>query len=484
MFRTIVLIGMLQVLTILVQVVRTKVISVDLGPAGLGLVGLTDQLIIFVGMVFALSLPTVAVRVMSRTYGRPDFARQYAAFLEAILAASVIGCGALGIALLARPALFGPTVAAYSLEFGVALVNAPLFAVGLFLPNVLAAGLRPVGAAGLSFAIAAITTVAAGIGLIWGGILEIYVAQAIATAVLLIWALVYFKRKLHLPVFDRNASLIAEIRARPDIIPTAVAFYASLVGTAFSLLAVRYVTAHSLGIETGGWLQAILSMVLAVGAVMIAMAARYLGPQLNRPSPLAEKFATFDLFRRRQLMLLIAMSVPLVLFAKFALIVLFSSKFVVAAGWLPAFLVWQLVVIQTNVQMQLLFALDELWIVTVKSVAGCIVSTLLCVALIPHFGMSGAAAAMLAGAVVTFALGAHRLRRRGYVMTGSSILLVGYAVAALMIAPYLAQGDVLGSIPLRVIACLVLIGGLWPFLTPDEKVSIRHFGRRSAAPVG
>ena len=71
MFRTIVIIGLLQVLTILVQVVRAKVISVDLGPAGLGLVGLTDQLIILVGMVFALSLPTVAVRVMSRPYGRP-----------------------------------------------------------------------------------------------------------------------------------------------------------------------------------------------------------------------------------------------------------------------------------------------------------------------------------------------------------------------------------------------------------------------------
>jgi hypothetical protein len=69
-------------------------------------------------------------------------------------------------------------------------------------------------------------------------------------------------------------------------------------------------------------------------------------------------------------------------------------------------------------------------------------------------------------------------------MTGSSILLVGYAVAALMIAPYFAQGEVLGSIQLRVVACLVLIGGLWPFLTPDEKVSIRRFGRQSEAPVG
>jgi O-antigen/teichoic acid export membrane protein len=484
MFRIIVTIGLLQILTILVQVVRAKVISVDLGPAGLGLVGLTDQLIILVGMVCALSLPTVAVRVMSRSYGRPEFARQYAAFLQAIVAASVIGCGALGVVLLSRPDLFGTTVEEYSTEFGVALVNAPLFAVGLFLPNVLAAHMRPVGAAALSFAIAAIATVAAGIGLLWGGVREIYIAQAIVTAVLLAWTLIYFKRKLHLPLLDRDANLIAEVRARPDIIPTAIAFYASLVGTAFSLLVVRYVTAHSLGIETGGWLQAILSMVLAVGAVMIAMAARYLGPQLNRPSTIAEKFATFDMFRRRQLMLLVAMSVPLVLFAKLALIVLFSSKFTIAAAWLPAFLVWQLVIIQTNVQMQLLFALDELWIVTIKSIAGCIASTVLCAALIPHFGVNGAAAAMLVGAILAFALGAERLHRRGYAMTGSSILLVGYAVAALMIAPYLTQNSALDSIPIRIVACLALIAGLWLFLTPEEKASVRHFGRLPTAPAG
>jgi threonine/homoserine efflux transporter RhtA len=106
------------------------------------------------------------------------------------------------------------------------------------------------------------------------------------------------------------------------------------------------------------------------------------------------------------------------------------------------------------------------------------------VALIPHFGVNGAAAAMLVGAILAFALGAERLHRRGYVMTGSSILLVGYAVAALMIAPYLTQNNALDSIPIKIVACLLLIGGLWLFLTPEEKASVRHFGRQPAAPVG
>jgi O-antigen/teichoic acid export membrane protein len=290
--------------------------------------------------------------------------------------------------------------------------------------------------------------------------------------------------KLHLPFHDSSAGLIKEIRARPDIIPTAIAAYASLVGAALSLLIVRYVTVQSLGAETAGWLQSILSMVLAVSAVLVSMAARYLLPVLNRPSSLEEKFATFDLFRRRQLMILIALCVPLVLFAKLALVILFSSKFTAAAAWIPAFLIWLLLYIQTNVQLQLLFSLDELWIVTIKSIAGCVVSALLCVVLIPRYGLGGGAVAMIAGAALAFAIGAEKLRRRGCPVTGSSVLLAGYAVLALLVAPYADQGDFWHSLPLKILIGAALIAGLWPFLSGEEKAAIRQLGRRRAPSAG
>jgi O-antigen/teichoic acid export membrane protein len=358
------------------------------------------------------------------------------------------------------------------------LVSVPLLAVGLLLPNVLAASLRPVGAAWLSFGVAAVATAAAVVGILLGGIREIYVWQAVATAALLAAALVYFKVRLHLPFHDSSASLVKEIRGQPDIIPTAIAAYTALVGSALSLLVVRYVTVQSLGTAVGGLLQSILSMVLAVSAVLVAMASRYLSPVLNRPGPLNEKFAIFDMFRRRQLMILIALSVPLVLFAKFALLILFSSKFTIAAAWLPAFLVWQLLYIQTNVQLQLLFALDELWVVTLKSIAGGALSIFLCVALIPAYGLDGAAAAMIWGTALALAIGAIRLRRHGYVMEPSSVLLGVYAAVAILAAPFVMQGDLWGSIPMRFLACVLLIGGLWWFLSTEEKAAVRGFGRR------
>jgi O-antigen/teichoic acid export membrane protein len=480
MFRAIAIIGILQVLTILVQIVRAKVISVTLGPAGLGVIGLIDQLIAMISTVCSLSLPTVVLRVMPRVYGEPAFSRQYASFLKGVVVASLLGSAAFAIVLFIRPEMFGEVAGTYSTEIGIALASVPLLAIGLLLPNVLAASMRPVGAASLSFGVAAMAAVAAGAGLIFGGIREIYIAQAGATAALLAATLIYFKVKLHLPFHDPEASLVGEIRARPDIIPTAVAIYASLVGTAFALLAVRYVTAHSLGIEAGGWLQAILSMVLAVGAVLVAMAARYLSPLLNRPAPLEDKFALANQFRRRQLMILIGLTVPLVLFADIALTIMFSSKFTGAAAWLPVFLIWQLLVIQNNVQLMLLFALDEIWTVAVMSIAGSVVSAILCAVLIPSFGLTGAAAAMMAGAALTMAIATVRLHKHGYVTGRSSLWLGGYAVVVLLAAPYLLQGAGLGLIALKVAACAVLIGGLWFFLNGEEKAAVMKIGRRSA----
>lgn len=480
MFAAIAAVGVLQLMTIVVQVVRTKAISVVLGPVGLGMVGLLDQLIAMVATLGALSLPTVVLRILSRAHGKPEFGRLYAAFLKAVVIASVVFSGVLGIALTIRPTAFGDLAARYSTEFGLALANVPLFAVALLLPNVLAATMRPIGAAWLSFGLTAVAAIGAGVGLALGGIRDIYLLQAVASGALLAAALVYFKRVLHLPIYDRSASLLNEIAARPDIVPTGIAVYAAVVGSAFSQLVVRYVTVHSLGGELGGWLQAILSMVLAVGAVLVSMAARYLSPVLNRPSSVKEKFALFDAFRHRQLMMLIALAVPLVLFAKIALLLLFSSHFMGAATWLPAFVIWQLLVIQTNVQLQLLFALDELWVVTAKSIAGSVLSAILCVTLIPPYGLGGAAVAMIAGTVLTLAIGALRLRRHGYAMAASSVWLGGYAAAVLLAAPLVMQSLGWDSIPLRAMGCVVLIGGLWPFLSSEEKSALARFGRKTA----
>src|SRR3982751_4895041 len=114
MVRAIVTIGIVQVLTILMQIVRAKAISLVLGPAGLGVVGLIDQMITLIATVCALSLPTVVLRVMARVHGQPEFGRIYVSFLRAIVIASVIGSGALGLILAVQPSALGEVPARYA----------------------------------------------------------------------------------------------------------------------------------------------------------------------------------------------------------------------------------------------------------------------------------------------------------------------------------------------------------------------------------
>jgi hypothetical protein len=66
-------------------------------------------------------------------------------------------------------------------------------------------------------------------------------------------------------------------------------------------------------------------------------------------------------------------------------------------------------------------------------------------------------------------------------MARSSLSLGGYAAVALLAAPYVMQSLGWDSIPLRAVECIVLIGGLWPFLTSEEKQAIKNFRRPSAA---
>lgn len=478
MLKAILTIGVLQILTVGVQVARAKVISVELGPSGLGIIGLIDQILITLVQVGSLSLPTVALRLLPRLHGTDAgaFQRQYAAFLKAVVIATAAGSGLAALAVYFRPGMLGEELAAYRVEVLLALIGGPVMALGILLPNVLAASQRPSGAAGLGFGTVAVAGIAAWAGLFLGGIRDIYILQLVLGGTLIGLTLVHFKRSLHLPFYDAHGSLTDELRRRPDIIPSAAVTYLAVAGSALSLLAVRYVTVRTLGIETVGWLQAILSMVLAVGTVLMAMNSRYLGPLLNRPSESSTKAHLTELFRRRQLMLLTVMAVPLVLFADIALALMFSRQFVGAAVWLPLFLVWQLLIVQANVQQQLLFALDDLWSLGAVTVTGHAISGILCFVLVPPFGLTGAAAAMLSGGLVMLVLGAGRLRHRhAYAMHGSFLWLASYIVAALLGAPYalgiLGPGWNTGGV--RLVLCLGLIAGLWFFLDDGEKTALR-----------
>jgi O-antigen/teichoic acid export membrane protein len=473
LFRTLSTLGALHAFAIALNVARAKIISLGLGPQGLGVIGTIDQLIISLVQLSTLSLPAVAVRLLSRTYGNHEiFARKYASFLRAVLALSVGGTLLAVAVVILYPNVLSGALDRYKSEVTIALLTIPIVAMGLLLANVLAASQRPAGAAVLQFAMAGSAAASAWAGLQLGGIREIYAVSLVISGTLIVASLIYFSRSLNLPIEASWAGVVSELGENPRIVASAVVVYVSVTSAALALLVPRVVTLRSLGAEPAGLLQSVLSMVLAVGTVLGAMNTHYLGPLLNRRSPFADKMRIAASFQKRQLLLLAVGAAPLVAFPEVFLNLLFSQRFIPAATWLPPLLVWQLLLLQGNVQQQLLFSLDDLLSMVGTSLIANVAAAVLPFVLVPPYGLTGAAAAMLVGGALMNLCAAMRLRRHGYVTPRAVYALSTYVIGGLLVLPQVI-GLFGGGVLIRTASCLVFVVGLWLFLDATEKRSVR-----------
>ena len=85
MSRVLLSIGAIQVVIMLVALVRAKVLSVLLGPAGYGVASTIDQTVLSTMQLAHLSLPFTAMKFMARRHsdGHDAFERTYATFFRA-----------------------------------------------------------------------------------------------------------------------------------------------------------------------------------------------------------------------------------------------------------------------------------------------------------------------------------------------------------------------------------------------------------------
>jgi hypothetical protein len=84
MSRVLFSIGIVQVLVILVNLARSKILSLLLGPAGFGVVSTIDQVVLTTVNLAAGSFPFTALKVMARSHseGEEPFRRTFAASCE------------------------------------------------------------------------------------------------------------------------------------------------------------------------------------------------------------------------------------------------------------------------------------------------------------------------------------------------------------------------------------------------------------------
>lgn len=488
MARVLVSIGLLQVLTMLVALLRAKALSWQLGPAGFGIISTIEQVVLTVVQVGALGVPFTGLRFIARAHseGVDAFHAAVARFLR------LLGSLAFGTALVAlmavilTPRVLGDELITYRGIVLLAFVAVPGTMLHILFVNVLAAAQRGAAAAALNLVVATSLAMASVVGVLVGGIAGLFAAVAIASMLALGMSLRYLCRTIGLRL--RAPALTTQPGLDEGIVRTAAYVYVTLITYSVSLLVVRYVVFVGLGEVAAGLLQASLSIALSVGAALGPLSNLYLTPILNRRASAAEKVHFANEFVERMLLILLLGALPAVLFPELLLTALYTPEFTAVAGTMFLFVLWQCVYQIANVYQQLLIGLHDVGLVAAAASAGYAASALLSLLLVPRWGIAGAAAGLTIGMLAYGLAVVGALAFRHGVRLPRRVLLRAAYVCGVIVAAGWSFADVREGAPLplalRAAAFLLSLAGLWTLLTGDERAIVRRFRGMVAARLG
>ncbi len=492
MLKIIAAISAMQVVAVLVSLLRSKIMAVLLGPQGVGVVGLVDQLVQLVLYLSTLSLPFAAVRYMSRAHseGPESFRRTYGALLRALILPTTGVAILASVAVLIKPELLGTELSDYWLYLIPALVAIPAMASHGLFTSVLAAAGRARESAILALGIALSLALAAVVGIQLSGIFGLYVGNLVATVVVAITVAVYLRRKLGLPLLDRTAGLIQELRHNPDILSFSVTVYISTLAGSATLLVSRYVILASYGEVEAGLLQVGLTMFASLRLVLGPANGLYLTPIVNRRIPKLEKIKATLEFERKFFVVVLLLAMPMVLFPQWLIHILFSPAFLPMSSLVGLFVLAQCIQLMGGVFHALLIGVDDMKAFGVSNVLGLLLTSVGAWLLAPVAGIGGVAASFVAGSLVTSLIAYWQLRAHGMSAPALWWLGAGYGLGAVLLGSYLgASLDAwqLWAVAVRVVVAAAFAATLLTFLSRGERMEvfrlIRHWVARGESVV-
>jgi O-antigen/teichoic acid export membrane protein len=379
----------------------------------------------------------------------------------------------LGLAVvLWAPQWLGAELAAYRNLLLPGLLAVPALSLHGFLVNVLAAARHTRASGLLLLVIAALSLLAVVLGVLLGGVPGYYWALLVAYYTAAGGALVYLHRRLHLPVLGRGPGVRTTLAANPGIVPFALIIFAASYTQSLSLFVTRYAVLSHHGEAATGLLQAAIGLAASINLLLNPANGLYLTPYLNRAGPVIEKMRTTLEFERKLLVVMAAAAMPLVLFAPWLLILLYSAQFVAVGAVLFVFVLAQCLVQLAGVHQALLIGLDELRAYGAVVAAGQLTLGLVAWLAVPAFGLAGAAAGFLGAGLALFCFTWALLHvRHGFRLPARLKALIVYSLLAIGAGGWLAAG--LDLTQWSVIAGLGLFyvlfaGGLLLFLTREE----------------
>jgi O-antigen/teichoic acid export membrane protein len=414
LIRAIGVLGGLQIGTILAQLARTKALALEVGPDGVGIQSIVEQLMILVAAVSTMSLPFASVKFLSFAHseGERGFVRTYVALRRLLLLCSAVGT-AVGVTLaLAWPGLFGEEVSRHSTVLVIALLGVPAFNLITLLSSALAAAQRPRAAGALTLAQWAGVAVASGIGVIVADLDGFFLGTTIALVTVTAGGVLYLRRAEGGVELNRRVRVREELRRHPSLLRFAAVQSILIYTTPIAYLTARYIVLGDGGLVEAGLLAAAMAIAQGLSNILRPANAYILTPAMNRNDPVGQKLAQALRFRDTIIVLVCVGALPLILFPETLLSLLFSPRFTEAASYLFLFVLAQCVLMLANVNQALLVGLDDFRSTVLIVLVGQLALVVLALLLVGPMGVAGVGVALLVDASLVLLLTTWRLAAR------------------------------------------------------------------------
>jgi PST family polysaccharide transporter len=481
--EAIITLGGIQMLTMLASLARTKVLALLLGPSGVGIVSVIDQVVSQIMQIGSLSLPFAALKFLSRdgVEERAAFARTYRALVLALLASTATATVVALLLAVVQPRLLGSDLGPYRVPLIVGLLGIPALAVIPMLRNVLASLVRYKASAIFAFGNAAALVVTTYVGVRMGGLTGMYFGNLLVGVLSAIAIAAYLWRRLALPIALKGEAPWKVLRQHSGILAFSASMYILAFTSPTAYLISRLVVLSHQGIAAVGLLASAYGVGLALRVVLSQANQQFLTPLVNRRLGVEERAVAVGEYLRVLMVILVGGGLITVLFPHTWLVLLYSARFGAAATYLFTFVLSEIVLLVAGVYNALLIGYDDLWGFVTLAVVSNFVTIGLTFALVPKLGPLGVGLAFLVGNAVMMGLCLWRLASRHEARSaGRSLKYVVAAITLLGVAGVWVTSAHPPAIAWRIVAYLAGAGAFLGLLTADERRwMLRPWRRRS-----
>ncbi len=435
MLRIMTTISAVQVTITVIYLVRTKIISLLVGPEGYGIISVIDQAVQWMTYLSTLSLPVIALKWMAQAVdeGTASVRATYGALVRIVWIFAGTGCTVGLIVTLGHASVLPAALRPYRGLLALALLSVPAFALQQFCTNVLAGMQRFYASLWVSFGVAVGLAVAAPVGILLGRLTGLYIANGLIATGIIVAVLTLLHRRYGLSWGRSEGGIRVFLRRNPRVARFVGVDFLRLTLYPFSYLVVRYLTLAHHGAASAGYLHADLAIADSLTVVLGLANSLYLMAILNRKSSIEVKARAVLDFQERLAVGLGILAMPLVLFPETVLTVLFSRSFLPAGADLFLFVMAQCIMLWTGVYQSFLVALDDYGVYGMLVTIGHLSRALLAYPLIRMYGIRGAGVAFLIAALLMLVIGGIRMhtlrvlygRYRPHLLMGYVVLGTG-----------------------------------------------------------